>query len=435
MTPAKIIAKLESVSGRKDKEAIIAEALDNCEEFFIGARWAYDSLITFGVKKVPQHGGPDGRGLPWSAFETLLKSLSERKLTGDAAREAIELQMSAATAEQWNGWYRRILIKDLRCGVTETTINNVLKAQGVEDYVIPVFTCQLAHDGTDHPKKMVGQKLVEVKLDGVRVLTVVYPNGRVDQYSRNGKELVNFEHIKQQIASVASTLSEAYVLDGEVMSSSFQDLMKQVHRKENVQTGDAVLHLFDCIPLKAFTQGVWYEQQSQRTAHLNEFYRANKQSLPNVAVLSQDLVDLDTAEGRRRFREINQRAIAGGYEGIMLKDPSAPYELKRSSAWLKIKPTITVDLRVVGFEEGTGKNLGKLGALICEGEDQGRLIRVNAGSGFSDEQREEFWSSQKKIKGQLVEVMADAVTQNQDGSYSLRFPRFIRFRDWQGAKI
>ena len=35
------------------------------------------------------------------------------------------------------------------------------------------------------------------------------------------------------------------VLDGEVMSANFQDLMKQVHRKDGKQTTDAVLHLFD----------------------------------------------------------------------------------------------------------------------------------------------------------------------------------------------
>jgi DNA ligase-1 len=435
MTPYKLIRNLEEVSSRKAKEELIAQALSECDEFFIGARWAYDSLVTFGVKKVPLHGGPDGLGLPWTAFEPLLESLAARRLTGDAAREAIELQMSAATQDEWNHWYRRILIKDLRCGVTETTINNVLERQGCEEHRIPVFTCQLAHDGTDNPKKMVGEKFVEVKLDGVRVLTVVYPNGKVDQYSRSGKELVNFEHIKTQFDQIADTLAEAWLFDGEVMSSSFQDLMKQVHRKENVQTGDAILHLFDWIPLKDFQNGIWHAPQHERIHLLQKFHRDNAEVLTHVSVLTHELVDLDTAEGQKQFREINQRAIEGGFEGLMLKDPLAPYELKRSSAWLKIKPTITVDLVVVGFEEGTGKNEGRLGALICEGVDQGRQIRVNAGSGFTDAQRKEFWAEQHLIQDQLVEVLADAVTQNQDGSYSLRFPRFVRFRNWGNDKI
>ena len=133
-------------------------------------------------------------------------------------------------------------------------------------------------------------------------------------------------------------------------------------------------------------------------------------------------------------KEINQKAIDGGYEGIMIKDLNAPYECKRSVAWLKLKPFIEVSLTVVETEEGTGKNVGKMGALVCEGIDDGKTIRVNVGSGFTDEQRDEFWSC--RVDGHVVEVRADAVTQNQDGTYSLRFPRFKGFRGFtQGEKL
>ena len=113
----------------------------------------------------------------------------------------------------------------------------------------------------------------------------------------------------------------------------------------------------------------------------------------------------------------------------MIKEPFALYECKRTVSWLKLKPVITVDLTVVALEEGTGKNVGKLGALVCEGTDSGKFIRVNVGSGLTDAQREAMWGSQSAVLGQVVEVKADAITQNQDGSYSLRFPRFERFRD------
>ena len=73
---------------------------------------------------------------------------------------------------------------------------------------------------------------------------------------------------------------------------------------------------------------------------------------------------------------------------------------------------------------------------ICEGEDDGRKIRVNVGSGLSDSNRDEYWVNRDSLHGNLVEVEADAVTQNQDGSYSLRFPRFVRFRSFEaGEKI
>jgi DNA ligase-1 len=120
----------------------------------------------------------------------------------------------------------------------------------------------------------------------------------------------------------------------------------------------------------------------------------------------------------------------------MIKDVDAPYECKRSHSWLKAKPFIEVTLEVVGFEEGTGRNAGKLGALVCCGQDDGKDIRVNVGSGFTDDHRSDIWSAGDDVIGSLVEVRADAVTQNQDGTYSLRFPRFKTFRGFTpGEKL
>jgi len=434
--PWEVIAKLEADNSRLVKEAIIAqEAEAGNAEFFEGARMALDCMVTFGVKKVPTHGGPDGQGLPWTAFKALADDLANRNLTGNAAKDAIELCLGAAKQDEWNNWYRRILIKDLRCGVSEKTINNVVGKKHKE-YAVPVFSCQLAHDSTNHESKVAGKKLIEVKLDGVRVLTIVYPDGRVDQFSRNGKELVNFEHIKKQFAKTVTGITEPVVFDGEVMSSSFQDLMKQVHRKSDVSAGDAVLHLFDFIPLKDFNIGKWDRKQVDRSAKLKAWKDLWDAETPNVAILDHEEVDLDTAEGKKRFKEINAKAIAGGYEGIMIKDPNAEYECKRTTSWLKLKPFIEVSLNVVGVEEGTGKNVGKLGAIICEGEDDGKDITVNVGSGFTDDNRDQYWTNRNKLFGQVVEVRADAVTQNQDGTYSLRFPRFLRFRGFEvGEKL
>jgi DNA ligase-1 len=344
--------------------------------------------------------------------------------------------MEMATREQWNLWYRRVLIKDLRCGTSEKTINKVVEKIN-ERYIVPTFSCQLAHDSANHEGKLQGQKLVEVKLDGVRVITVVWPDGRVLQFSRNGKELVNFEHVKQQLAAIAHGFNEPMVLDGEIMSSSFQDLMKQVHRKDNVAAGDAVLNLFDYVTLEEFNNGgLGSARQKHRSVMLQEWYSTVQDALPNVTVLSHETVDMDTSTGQARYLEINKQAIEGGYEGIMLKDPEAAYECKRTVAWLKLKPFIEVSLEVVDFEEGTGRNAGRLGAIICEGEDDGRRIRVNVGSGFSDSDRDSYWTGRDSMVNKIVEVRADAVTQNQDGTYSLRFPRFLKFRGFTaGEKI
>jgi DNA ligase-1 len=433
--PWDIIQELEADNSRLTKEAIIKREADaGNDEFFAGCRLALDSMITFGIKQVlPKEG--IGRGLSWDNFKKLTDALSTRQLTGNDAITAINQYRLQATEAQWNFWYRRILIKDLRCGTSEKTVNKITE-KNYPQYAIPVFSCQLAHDSANHETKVSGIKLVEVKLDGVRVITVVYPNGHVDQYSRNGKELVNFEHIKQQISKHARFFAEPVVLDGEVMSASFQDLMKQVHRKSDVEANDAVLNLFDIFTLKEFNRGYGDHKQIDRSYSLAAWYNQFADHMPNVTIVGQEQVDLDSQVGQARFRQINQEAIDGGYEGIMIKDPMAVYECKRSVNWLKLKPFIEVSLEVVDVEEGTGRNEGRLGALVCEGVDDGKAIRVNVGSGFTDGDRAGFWSARDQLVGQIVEVRADAVTQNQDGSYSLRFPRFLRFRGFEvGEKL
>jgi len=432
------IWNLETHNSRLDKEGIIEViAQEKCDEFFEGCRLALDPMITFGLKQIPEKKDEDGPGLPWSSFTLALTGFVTRNVTGNTARDMIQAMMKSATKKEWNGWYRRILIKDLRCGVSEKTINKVVEKK-YADYAIPVFGCQLAHDSANHESKVSGKKYIEVKLDGVRVITIVRTDGRVDMFSRNGKELINFPHIVEQISNVVKQDPPEYdlVLDGEIMSSSFQDLMTQVHRKSDVKANDAILNLFDVLPLENFENGIWNKRQEDRSAMVYYWHKKHKDVLPNVAVVGHELVDLDTLDGQKRYKEINVKAIAGGYEGIMLKDPEAPYECKRSVAWLKLKPFIEVSLEVVDVEEGTGRNIRRLGAVVCQGVDDGKTIRVNVGSGFSDSDRDTYWSSRDSLLGQIVEVRADAVTQNQDGTYSLRFPRFLRFRGFEvGEKL
>ena len=432
----RVISSLEDHPSRLNKEAIIqAQAEAGNREFFEGLRLCYDAMITFGLKQIPEKTDEDGSGLDRDSFSLIVTGFVNRSFTGNLARDTVANMMKTATKAEWNGWYRRILIKDMRAGFSENTVNKVVEKQ-YPHYAIPVFSCQLAHDSANHEEKVVGKKIIEVKLDGVRVITIVYPDGRVDQFSRNGKELVNFPHVKEQLAKIAKGFTEPMVLDGEIMSGSFQDLMKQIHRKSSATANDAVLNLFDALPLAQFETGESATTQEVRSEWLKTWFEANEATLPNVTVVAQETVDLDTDEGQVRYKEINTMAIAGGYEGIMLKDATAGYKCKRSVAWLKLKPFIEVSLAVTAVEEGTGKNIGKLGAFVCEGVDDGRDIVVNVGSGFSDDDRAAYWNARDEVVGKVVEVRADAITQNQDGTYSLRFPRFLRFRGFtNGEKL
>ena len=430
----RVISSLEDHPSRLNKEAILEAEIDNVE-LFEGMRMALDNLYTFGVKKVPTHGGPDGQGLPWVAFKELAHLLYTRQLTGHDARDAIELALSASTQRQWNDWYRRILIKDLRCGVSEKTVNKVLK-EFPNIKPVPVFECMLAHDGANHEKKITGKKLLEPKLDGVRVITIINAeNQTATMYSRNGKELENFSHITKSIEANIGLFERSIVLDGEMVSSSFQALMKQVHRKSDVQSQDARLMLFDILPLSEFRAGKSIMGQRRRT-NLLKSMKLVFDKISSIDIIPQKEVDLESYVGELEFKQYNKEAIEAGFEGIMIKDVDAIYESKRSASWLKQKPFIEVSLEVTDVEEGTGRNEGKLGALVCSGVDDGKTIIVNVGSGFTDDARTEFWDNRTNLPRQIVEVRADAITQNQDGTYSLRFPRFLRFRGFAaGEKI
>jgi DNA ligase-1 len=436
--PQDIIKRLESDNSRLAKEAILKEAMEEgLDEFFQGLKMALDKLYTFGVKQVPEKTEPGGQGLSWANFLELAEALYRRELTGHAARDAIKLAMDVSTQDQWQGWYRRILIKDMRAGFGEKSVNTVAKKQKKPQYSVPVFEVMLAHDGANHEAKITGKKLVEPKLDGVRVLTVVdYESRTVTQYTRNGKELVNFPHIVKAFEDNLDNFARSYVFDGEVVSKSFQSLMTQVHRKSDVEASDARLCLFDVIPLVEFKAGESVMGQRRRSAFLRENFSKIFADSGCIEIIPQKEFDLDIFTDEIEFKDYNKSMVEQGFEGILIKDPNGKWEGKRSTAWLKQKPFIEVSLAVISVEEGTGRNEGRLGALICEGEDDGKTISVNVGSGLTDAQRKEFWIDTEALIGQVVEVRADAITQNQDGTYSLRFPRFQRFRGFKiGEKI
>ena len=431
MNNSEIIKLIESSNSRLFKESIILEQMKKGNDiFFKGLSFAYNKLLTFGVKQLPV-AEKNGQGLDWIEFSKICEKLIRRELTGYAARDQIIILKDKSYKDEWNFFYRRILQKDMRCGLSERTVNNVAKKNNYEQYVIPVFSCQLAQDCELHKKKLNGKKSLEVKLDGVRAVTVIYPSGKIDMFSRNGKELNNFNHIKDEISKTfnISSIKEALVLDGEIVSDDFQTLMKQIHRKNSSQNKDAKLFLFDLLPLEYFKKGIYEKSYFSRIEELKKIYERFFVQSHVINIIDSVNVDLDTEKGEIEFKNFNKNSIINGYEGIMIKDPESFYECKRSTTWLKSKPFIEISLEVKDYEEGTGRNKGKLGAIIAEGIDGDKNFKTNVGSGFTDLQRKEFWEDKDKLIGQIIEIRADSISKSQDGeNWSLRFPRFKSFR-------
>lgn len=454
--PQNWIHKLNSSNSRKHKEDVINQAFASAKlgaedaKIFLQCAWyAYNPFEIFNVKQVPTTIAVNNVEDDFAVFLQLLDDLKHRKVTGNAASAYIERISFQFNSDYWNSLLRPTLVKDLRIGATIKTFNKILKGS---EYEIPIFEAQLAVDSEDHIKKLVGKKIIEQKLDGVRALAIVdrsFPERpTVEIFSRNGKPLDNFPHIEEELAYCLKqgalggpwhdTKHKQFVIDGEIVSKNFQALMKQTQRKTNIDTSDSVFTIFDLIPFDYFNKGKWNVSQQVRTnTWLSSLRQRVDESCKSLHVIEGLVVDLDTKEGHDTMRAFAQDQVDMGYEGIMIKNVDAPYQCKRGTNWMKWKPTITLDLTIAGFEEGTGKNLGRLGALVCEGIDNGKEIKVNVGSGITDAQREDFWSRQAELKGFIVEIKADAITKSQDGDYySLRFPRFVRFRGFEaGEKI
>ena len=288
MNPWNIIQKLESNNSSLFKQDVIKENIDN-EVFIAGAKLALDPLVTFGVKQVP-FSETDGAGVEIGQVHEVFHQLINRQLTGHAARDAIQALCDQATNEQWNDWYRRILIKDLRCGTGAKLINKV------QADTIPLFGCMLAHDGAKHPKKITGVCYVEYKYDGVRVIAIV-KNGDATLYSRNGKLLENFPHINEALSKPEF---EGLVFDGEVMSDDFQTLMKQVHRKTGAQTEDSYLALFDMLTLEEFNAGYTPMSAIDRRDRLEVL---SSKFNSRIQLVDATLMNLDLDEGQQSSRQ------------------------------------------------------------------------------------------------------------------------------------
>lgn len=446
MKEVETIKKLQATAGRLDKEAILEKAWHNSElDLFIGLKYCYDPFITFGVAdKMVSAKKTDTEGsLGFSDFLVLMEKLRKRELTGNEAKAAIEFFMWRVSKEDWDLFYRPIFLKDIRAGITSTTVNKVLNKIAKTDklaknYLIEIFECQLAHDGVEEIFE--GEVILQEKLDGVRLLTICDIDDKtVTMYTRNGKENHNFPHIKKVFEELLSSLKVSMVFDGEVVGETFQSLMKQVNRKDDVDSKSTKLALFDCLPLSDFKTGISEITQLQRLVMIDNFsVFSNDSDKCSVFKLDSITVDMTTEIGKEIFNKFNHEVVSAGKEGIMVKKPDAPYECKRSKSWLKIKPFIEETLEIVDVEIGSGKNADRLGNLLCKGLIKDKQVEVSVGSGFSEEQREEFWNRKESLKGLLIEVRADALTKsaNDDNIWSMRFPRFKGFRgSTPGEKI
>ena len=310
-----------------------------------------------------------------------------------------------------------LICKDLSIGCDAKTINKEIPN------LIPTFNVQLANKYFDKPYYMDGKTFaITTKIDGGRIIALK-ENGQVSFYTRAGQKYEGLVDLEDEMSRL---MPDNTCLDGEItllvrgnLSSkeAYKETMKIVRTKDREKHGIKML-VFDWMTAEDFKRQRCDVPYKFRRTELNMLF--DRHDFKYFDLLPILYIGNDTTQVVKLLEE----ETANGEEGVMINDYDALYEFKRTNSLLKVKKFNSCDLRVIGFEEGTGKYVGMLGALVCE--YKGGTVRV--GSGLTDELREEIWRNSRNYKNVIIEVSYFEETKDSTGKLSLRFPTFKDFR-------
>jgi DNA ligase-1 len=415
-----VLEQLESDNSRLFKEKVLTDNKDDLllRDFLT---MAFDPWKNWGVAKYnrpdPLPGNSNHEDVELSTFMVLLEALNRRTLTGNKAREAVEVAMSQFDAVGQK-WCERLLWRNLRCGVSATTINKIWPGS-----IVP-FAVALAEslttvgvngdfkitDPVKYPVR------VEAKLDGLRLIAVKN-RGEVSLFTRSGTPIETLPKIVQAIKGLKE---DNIVLDGEVMGEDWNESASVVMSSKSKKDDSTMrYHVFDIVDFTA------WQQQVSKT-----HYRARLTDLQLTIGDTEGTpfryVKATTANDETELRQFYNECLTEGYEGVMLKRLDTPYQWKRTDAILKMKPVATEEGVIVGWHlspEKT-KRAGQFGGFHVLTKN-GVVTKV--GGGYTDAQKKQIQAEgPDSYIGRIAEVEHQPPF-TVDGK--LRFPVFSRFRD------
>ena len=292
--------------------------------------------------------------------------------------------------------------------------------------MFPNWGCMLAQKYFDNEKYVEGKEFtLTMKMDGHRCL-IVKGNDNIQAFTRQHKEYEGLNEIVNELKNIYGQ----FVIDGELLISNYKEVAPELRYKltSNIvrKDGDKVgvtLIVFDIISLNDFNKGICYIPYSHRREILEDIFRDTKFIKPVEKVY----VGSDTS----KILPLLDKYTSMGEEGLMLNINDSPYECKRTKELLKLKKMQTCDLEIIGFEEGDGRLKGTLGKVIVDYKGN----EVGVGSGYSDADREYFWTHQDELLGRVIEVSYfEETTSAKSDKPSLRFPVFKQIRE-EGKEV
>ena len=408
-----IIKQIASVSGRNEKESLLAKYKGNHLLLEV-LKFVYDPFILTGLssKKINKDTYLD-YSVKLNTVEEVMQYLKKNN-TGKDIDIANVQHFIYRHDEKLQEFFKQVFTKELKIGLTSSTLNKVYGKGFIKE-----FSVMLAKKFEDHRHKITGDFVITEKLDGGRIV-VLKDNGIVKSLTRQGKLYEGLEEIESDISNLPI---DNIVFDGELIADTegntheiYTETMSKSRSKGSNKTG-LLFHIFDMLPLDEFQKGQSKEKCITRKNKLSQlFAEYNFSHCREVKPLyiGSDLSQVDVWM---------EYASQQGWEGLMV-NLDKPYVCKRSDYILKVKTMNTCDLRIIGFEQGSGKYIDKLGALIVDYKGN----RVGVGSGFTDYDREYIWNNQSEYLNKIIEVQYFEQSTNQDGGISLRFPVYKKLR-------
>ncbi len=415
----KFCDEIRTSASRKFKQEVLTKYKDD-EVIRKYLKINYDPYTVFGIstKKLTKRVRPEFWYQAPTVFD-LFDYLTEHNTGADVDVAACQemLYVAAELDVALENLLMDLICKDLSLGVDEKSINSVMPG------LIPTFSVQLAEKYFDKPERVEGREFaLTTKIDGGRIIALK-ENGSVSFYTRAGQRYEGLVDLEQEMSA---KMPDNLCLDGEITllndegipsKEAYKQAMK-ITRKDGEKHG-VKMKVFDSMTATEFRAQHCTMSWNVRRGALEMMF--NRPDLTFFELLPVLYKGSDTS----MIAKFLDEAIANDQEGVMINICDALYEFKRTTNLLKVKKMQTMDLEIIGFEEGSGKYKDTLGAILVRYKN-GNIVKV--GSGFTDWLRSEIWNNQSKYLGVVSEIQYFEETTNDDGGISLRFPVFKDFR-------
>lgn len=412
----KLFKQIQETSSLNDKKDIITANKDN-ELFKKCLRFLLDGNIVTGISdkkihKIPDIGLVDVSKL--DEFTDMMDYLIKNNTGTDI--DIYRIQSFIRCHYDNKEFYEQMITKTFRLGADVKLVNKCIRG------LIPTFDVML---GTPIDKvKLKGDEWISIsrKLNGTRCAFIG------DKcMTRQGKEYKGLDHIIKDLHSLG--LKNCFV-DGELLYKNEEGLSDSeafqkgtgIAMSKDADKYDLKLVVFDAFPLEEFLNGKSKDSYYERKQFLLKIKKDIDlfDEVKNVEIVQMCYEGTDHTEIWKWL----DYAEENDWEGIIL-NLDTPYECKRTKNLIKVKKFFSCDIKCIGIEEGSGRNKGLLGALVCDYKGN----KVNVGSGFSDEDRKRIWQHPEDVIGKVISVKYKEETKNKDGGISIQFPVFeaVRF--------